>query len=154
MKLVSKLFGEINIDNSKIVEFENGIIGFPDLKKFTLIYDEENEGGGINWLQCIDEPEFALPVVNPLFISEKYDPFINDELLRPLGELNENNLCVLVTITVPQDIKKLSVNLKAPIIINVEKKKGTQLIVEDNFPVKYEIYNVLESRKAEEEGGK
>ena len=46
------------------------------------------------------------------------------------------------------DIKK---NLPT---IYKEKKKGTQLIVEDNFPVKYEIYNVLESRKAEEEGGK
>ncbi len=152
MRLVTKLFGDIEIDDEKIVIFENGIIGFPDLKKFTLIYDEENQEGAINWLQCIDEPAFALPVLNPLLINGGYDPFINDELLKPLGELTTDNICVLVTITVPQDIKKLSVNLKAPIIINVEAKKGTQLIVEDDFPVKFEIYNILESRK--EEGGK
>ena len=93
-----------------------------------------------------------MPVLNPRFIHETYDPYINDELLKPLGTLTEDNICVLVTITVPQDIKKLSVNLKAPIIINVEEKKGTQLIVEDEFPVKYEIYNILESQK--EKGGK
>lgn len=44
MRLVTKLFGDIEIDDEKIVIFENGIIGFPDLKKFTLIYDEENQG--------------------------------------------------------------------------------------------------------------
>ncbi len=153
MKLRTKLFGDIEIDNAKIVAFENGIIGFPDLKEFTLIYDEENEGGAISWLQSIDEPTFAMPVLNPRFIHETYDPYINDELLKPLGTLTEDNICVLVTITVPQDIKKLSVNLKAPIIINVEEKKGTQLIVEDEFPVKYEIYNILESQK-EKGGGK
>lgn len=152
MKLGTKLFGDIIIDDEKVVVFENGIIGFPDLRRFTLIYDEENQGGAINWLQCIDEPSFALPVLNPLLVKEGYDPFINDELLKPLGEITGENICVLVTITVPQDIEKLSVNLKAPIIINVEAKKGTQLIVEDDFPVKYEIYHILESRK--EKGGK
>mgnify|MGYP003399998227 FL=1 len=153
MRLRTKLFGDIQIDDAKIILFENGIIGFPDLKRFTLIYDEENADGAINWLQCIDEPTFALPVLNPRFINSGYDPYINDELLKPLGELTEDNICILVTITVPQDIKKLSVNLKAPIVINIEEKKGTQLIVEDEFPVKFEIYNILEAQK-EEAGGK
>ena len=153
MRLRTKLFGDIQIDDAKIILFENGIIGFPDLKRFTLIYDEENADGAIKWLQCIDEPTFALPVLNPRFINSGYDPYINDELLKPLGELTEDNICILVTITVPQDIKKLSVNLKAPIVINIEEKKGTQLIVEDDFPVKFEIYNILEAQK-EEAGGK
>ena len=152
MRLVTKLFGDIEIDDEKIVIFENGIIGFPDLKKFTLIYDEENQGGAINWLQCIDEPAFALPVLNPLLINGGYDPFINDELLKPLGGITPENIYVLVTVTVPKDIKELSVNLKAPIIINVDEKKGSQIIVEDNFPVKFPIYEILESQK--EKGGK
>ena len=44
MKAATRLFGEIEIDESKIITFEDGIIGFPDMKKFTLIFDEEKEG--------------------------------------------------------------------------------------------------------------
>ena len=152
MKLVTKLFGEIEISEEKIITFGNGIIGFPDLKKFTLVYDEENQGAAISWLQSLDEPAFAIPVMNPLLIKEGYDPFINDELLKPLGEITPENSYVLVTVTVPKEIKELSVNLKAPIVINVDEKKGSQIIVEDNFPVKYLIYDILESQK--KEGGK
>ena len=43
MKLTTRVFGEIDIEDEKIINFEDGIIGFPDLKKFTLIYDEEKE---------------------------------------------------------------------------------------------------------------
>ena len=59
----------------------------------------------------------------------------------------EENLYVLVTVTVPTDIKKLSVNLKAPVIINVAERKAEQLIVEDDFPVKYPIYDILQAKK-------
>ena len=152
MKLTTKLFGEIEISDEKIITFGNGIIGFPDLRKFTLIYDEENQGTAISWLQSLDEPAFAIPVMNPLIVKEGYDPFINDELLKPLGGITPENIYVLVTVTVPKDIKELSINLKAPIIINVDEKKGSQIIVEDNFPVKFQIYEILESQK--EKGGK
>lgn len=43
MKAATRLFGEIEIDESKIITFEDGIIGFPDMKKFTLIFDEEKK---------------------------------------------------------------------------------------------------------------
>ena len=59
----------------------------------------------------------------------------------------EENTYVLVTVTVPQDLKKLSVNLKAPIVINVEERKADQIIVEDDFPVKYPIYDILQDKK-------
>ena len=64
MKAATRLFGEIEIDESKIITFEDGIIGFPDMKKFTLIFDEEKEGRpSISWLQSMDEPEIAFPVL-------------------------------------------------------------------------------------------
>ena len=58
MKLSTRIFGEVEIEDSKIINFPNGIIGFPDLTRFTLIHDEEEESGKntIRWLQSIDEP--------------------------------------------------------------------------------------------------
>lgn len=143
MKLKTRVFGEIDIDDEKIITFENGIIGFPDLKRFTLIFNEEKKGG-IFWMQSLDEPVVALPVMNPLAIKEDYNPMVEDELLKPLGEMTPENTFVLVTVTVPEDIKKITVNLKAPIVINVAERKAAQIIVEGG-EVKYPIYEMIKS---------
>lgn len=148
MKAATRLFGEIEIDESKIITFEDGIIGFPDMKKFTLIFDEEKEGRpSISWLQSMDEPETAFPVMDPLFVCETYNPSVEEELLKNLGTIKEDNLYVLVTVTVPQNIKELAVNLKAPIVINTDTRKASQIIVEDDLPVRYRIYEILEEAK-------
>ena len=148
MKAATRLFGEIEIDESKIITFEDGIIGFPDMKKFTLIFDEEKEGSpSISWLQSMDEPEIAFPVMDPLFVCETYNPSVEEELLKNLGTIKEDNLYVLVTVTVPQNIKELAVNLKAPIVINTDTRKASQIIVEDALPVRYRIYEILEEAK-------
>lgn len=148
MKAATRLFGEIEIDESKIITFEDGIIGFPDMKKFTLIFDEEKEGRpSISWLQSMDEPEIAFSVMDPLFVCETYNPSVEEELLKNLGTIKEDNLYVLVTVTVPQNIKELAVNLKAPIVINTDTRKASQIIVEDDLPVRYRIYDILEEAK-------
>lgn len=148
MKAATRLFGEIEIDESKIITFEEGTIGFPDMKKFTLIFDEEKEDKpSISWLQSMDEPEVAFPVMDPLLVCEEYNPSVEDELLKNLGTIKEDNLYVLVTVTVPQDIKNLAVNLKAPIVINTDTRKASQIIVEDDLPVRYRIYEILEEAK-------
>ena len=143
MKAATRLFGEIEIDESKIITFEDGIIGFPDMKKFTLIFDEEKEGRpSISWLQSMDEPEIAFPVMDPLFVCETYNPSVEDELLKNLGTIKEDNLYVLVTVTVPQNIKELAVNLKAPIVINTDTRKASQIIgtVNARQPASLAIY--------------
>ena len=151
MKANTRLFGEIEIADDKIITLKDGIIGFPDLQKFALIYDEEKENQGkIKWLQSMDEPAFALPVIDPLEIVEEYNPTVNDEALQGLGDMTEKNIFILVTITVPTDITKMSINLKAPFIINSDTLQGTQVAVEDELPVKYMIYDLLQSRKAGE----
>lgn len=149
MKVNTRLFGEIEVEGDKIICFENGIIGFPDCKKFTLIFDETENGErkNISWLQSLDEPSFALQVMDPLCVKEDYNPEVEHELLKSLGNLTPDNTYVLVTVTVPSDIKKLSVNLRAPIVINVDELKAEQLIVDDKFPVKYMIYDILQERK-------
>ena len=148
MTIETRIFGEVTIDDQKIIHFENGIIGFPDLTDFALIYDaEKGNDAGIRWMQSIQEPAFAMPVMDPLLVKEDYNPEVEDELLKPLGGLDPDQLLVLVTVTVPKDIKKMSVNLKGPFVINAETRKACQIIIEDDFDVKFPIYEILESRK-------
>jgi flagellar assembly factor FliW len=152
MKVNTRIFGEVEISDDKIIVFENGIIGFPDLKHFTLLHDEEKGTNvGIRFLQSIEEPGFAMPVMDPLVVKQDYDPEVNDELLAGLGELTPDNILVLVTVTVPSDLTKMSVNLQGPIVVNVDAHKACQIIVEGNtYPVKFPIYDILQARKAGE----
>ncbi len=149
MKILTKVFGEVVIAEEKILEFPNGIIGFPELKHFTLIHDEEQgTDAGIRYLQSLEEPAFAMPVMDPLLVKKDYDPQVNDELLSNLGNLTEDNIIVLVTVTVPSDLTKMSVNLQGPIVINSDERKAAQIIVDSGeFPVKYYIYDILKAGK-------
>ena len=152
MKIQTKIFGEIEIADDKIITFENGIIGFPELKRFALLHDEEKGTNvGIRFLQSLDEPGFAMPVMDPLVVKPDYDPEVNDELLAAAGNINENNILVLVTATIPGDLTQMIVNLQGPFVINVEEHKACQIIVENgDYPVKFPIYEILQARKAGE----
>ena len=152
MKIETKIFGEIEIADDKIITFEKGIIGFPDLKRFALLHDEEKGTDvGIRFLQSLDEPAFAMPVMDPLVVKQDYDPEVDDELLASAGHITEENILVLVTVTVPSDLTKMSVNLQGPFVINVEEHKACQVIVEKGeYPVKFPIYDILQSRKVGE----
>lgn len=153
MRVETRLFGEIDIEDDKIITFPNGLVGFPDMKKFTIIYDEDKPGkNGIIWFQSLDEPQFAMPVMEPNAVVPDYNPTVNDELLAPLGELTEDNLYVLVSVTVPKDITKMTVNLKGPIVINTDTLLANQIVVEDDVQVRFPIYEILKAKKEEKAG--
>ena len=149
MKANTRIFGEIEIADEKIITMERGMIGFPNLNHFALIFDEEKgqKQTSIMWLQSMDDTDIAFPVMDPHAVKEDYNPNVNEEIVAPIGELNEENTFVLVTVTVPKKIEDFSVNLKAPIVVNMDNGKAVQLIVEDDYPVKYKVYEVLKAKK-------
>ncbi|MBR6229280.1 MAG: flagellar assembly protein FliW [Eubacterium sp.] len=147
MRVQTKFFGEVELPEEKIITLERGLIGLEEYKQYTILYDEEKEESNISWFQSCDEPTLALPVIKPWLVKEEYNPTVEDELLKGIGELTEDNLVILLTMTVPEDITKMSVNLKAPIIINADTCKGAQIIAEnDDYEVKYKVYNLFKEK--------
>lgn len=149
MLIKTKCFGEVDIAQEKIIRFENGLMGFEEFKEYTILFDSEKEAGKtIMWLQSLSEQSLAIPVVDPMLITEKYDPIVEDELLASVGEIKEDDMLILVTLTVPSDITKMTANYKAPIIINAGTLKGVQLIAEnDDYMVKHPVYDIIKARK-------
>lgn len=150
MRVKTNLFGDMDIEDEKIICFPDGMIGFPDRKRFTLIADEkEDRTSHIYWLQSIEEEAFAIPLMNPLLVKEDYNPEVEDDLLSSIGGLKEDGISVFVTVTVPAQIEHMSVNLKAPLIINMDTMKACQLILDgEQLSVRYPIYDILKSSKA------
>ncbi len=145
MKVTTRVFGDIDIADDKIIHFQGGIVGFPDLTDFALIHDAEKDGDSpIRWMQSLQEPNFAMPVMDPLAVCPDYNPVVEDELLKSIGELHPDSVLVLVTLTVPKDVKQMSVNLQAPFVINADEKKACQIIVDsDKYPVRFPIYDII-----------
>lgn len=148
----TRLFGEITIDDDKVLDFPNGIIGIEDKHKFAIIYDvEKGEDTAIRWLQSMEDPYLALPVIEPYAILDEYNPMIEDALLEILDDPKDEDIIVLLTLIISSDVKKITANLKAPIVINSGTCKGGQLIVENSdYEAKFNVYNAIQKKKAGE----
>lgn len=149
MKAETRVFGTIDIADDKIITMEKGMIGFPELRHFALIFDEEKKEKPfkIMWLQSMDDGNIAFPVIDPIRLVEDYRPSVNEEIIAPLGKMTEDNTYILATVTIPKKVEDFSMNLKAPIVINMETNKGAQVIAEEDYPVKHKIYDLLKEKR-------
>jgi flagellar assembly factor FliW len=126
----SKRFGEIEIEQSKIITFINGIMGFEYLKNYILL---DHPGSSmLKWFQSIEDPEIALPAVDPTNFFPDYSPIVQKDELLQLEIEDVAKAAVLCIVRVPPDIEKATINLKAPIVLNPEKRLADQLIAEDS----------------------
>lgn len=153
MLVDTRYFGTIDLDEKKMITFEQGIMGFEDHKRWALLYDiEKEDDSAISWLQSLDDAGLALPVINPFCVMEQYNPTVEDELLKGLGEFKDEDLLVLLALTVPEDVEKITANMKAPFLINPDTARGIQVIVENqDYPVRFAVYEAVR-RKKEEKG--
>ena len=139
MKIFTTRFGSIQIDESKIIEFKSGILGFPKLKKYILL--DSNTKSPLKWLQSIDEPSLAFVITDPtIFIKDfHYDIFKSD--IQSLGVENLENILTFVIVTVPDNPTEMTVNLKGPILINTENNQAKQLVMDDpKYSLKYRLF--------------
>lgn len=90
MRVKTRYFGEVDIEDTKVIHFEKGIPGFEQYTDYTILYDiEEGQEAFFSWLQCITEEGLAFPIVNPFRVDTSYDPVVEDALLKQLGDLRQ-----------------------------------------------------------------
>jgi flagellar assembly factor FliW len=143
MLLQTKHFGEIEVSEKSILRFESGLPGFELLKEFILI-DNNDETSPFKWLQCVNEPQMAFAIANPFMIKKDYDFELSEEAVRELGIEKEEEATVYAIVVVPEDLTKISMNLKAPLIINNKNNKGAQIILDtDKYTVRHYILEEL-----------
>ena len=121
--------GNIEVKEEKIINFKNGLLGFEEQKKFIILDHPGTDT--IKWLQSIEDKDLALPLINPAHFFPNYSPRIPLDDLKDLKIKTPQDAVVLCVISIPQDIKKAVVNLKAPVIINPTKRLADQLIAQN-----------------------
>ena len=108
----------------------------------------QEEESAFCWLQSLEKPEIALPMIDPLNFFSTYDPVIAGNSVAKIGELKEEDLKLYTIVVVPEDITNMTTNLKAPILINIKTKKGIQVIVEDEiYELRHNLYDQIQALK-------
>jgi flagellar assembly factor FliW len=136
VNIVTTRFGEIDIDESKIIDMRGGIIGFEHLKKYVLHIKDDNNL--FWWFQSIDDGAIAFVVINPYSAKADYEAMISDNDVKLLEIEDAEDVVLLAIVTIRQNPFSVSVNLRAPLVINAKKKIARQIVLEDaQYPVQY-----------------
>jgi flagellar assembly factor FliW len=139
MKLATKHFGEIEIEEKGIINFCEGLPGFELMKRFVLLGTEDT-ASPFKWLQSVDNPELAFALVDPFAVKKDYDIEIDDETTKKLEIERVEEVLVYSIIVIPEDLTRISMNLKAPVIINTKTKNGAQVVLDtDKYGVRHYI---------------
>lgn len=145
MQINTKHFGSIEIDEKGIISFSQGIPGFDNYNKYILLGSNDDKSP-FQWLQCIDNTDLAFAVANPFVIKKDYEIDIPDNAVEELEITSPDDVITLSIVVVPEDINKISMNLKAPLIINSKTKKGKQIVLDtDAYTVRHYIIDELKN---------
>lgn len=139
MKIQTSRFGEIEVDESKIIDMRGGILGFNSLNRFVMIVHEE--GSPFHWFQSLEDPSIAFITMNPFIIKSDYEPEIDDHTIEMLEVAKAEDIELKAIITVRSEpVVKMTANLRAPLVINKQTKLASQVILEDEqYPIQYNI---------------
>jgi flagellar assembly factor FliW len=139
MKISTAKFGEIEIEEERIFKFELPIIGFNDLRRFVIL--DLNKDNFFKWLQSIEDPALAFPIVSVFSMDIDYSIDLPDNVVESLRITNVEDLLVMNVASIPQeDPRGTTINLLAPLIFNLDTYLAGQVILSGsgydiNFPL-------------------
>jgi len=142
MILKTRLFGKIKVLKKEIIKFTAPILGFADCRQYILL--ERETSFPTFWLQSIENPALAFPVVTPFSVDENYSVKLSAQDCEDIRVKRADEALVLTLLVVPHDILSIRTNLRAPIVYNPQKKLAKQVILQEE---KYSIhYYIMDNR--------
>jgi flagellar assembly factor FliW len=127
MRVSTANFGELDIETEDIFTFPQGIPGFEDLRRFVIIQPDPQMP--FSYLQSVEQGELSIIMTNPFLFYPDYELQLSDQTQEELGIEQEKDVLVWSTVSIKDQIKDATTNLLAPIIVNVKKKCGKQVIL-------------------------
>ena len=137
MKVATKAYGLIDVDERQKIIFPQGLFGFEELRDYLLL-DAERQP--FYWLQSMDEEDVAFVLVNPFLFRPDYEVNINNEELDGIGIHAPEKALIFSIVTIPHDGGPMTANLQGPLIINRDTRMGKQAVLtDDRWKTKHDI---------------
>jgi flagellar assembly factor FliW len=125
--VVSPRFGSFDVPEDRIFALEPGLVGFPGARRFVLL--DSRPGSPFKWMLCIDEPDLGFAVVDPTDFVPRYAPPL--ELAAAALGCAREDVALFALVTIPEQPSEIFVNLLAPIVVDLGRRRGRQLVLED-----------------------
>lgn len=135
MNILTRDFGEVEINQEDVISFDEKIFGFEDYTDFIMLYDDDFNQEYV-WLQSTEEPDLCFMLANPVLVPD-YKPKFKKVAEKSLGQ---GELEYWLMMVVKDDIRESTLNLKSPVIVNLDNRKAMQLILEEEHPIKYYLF--------------
>ena len=124
-------FGEMEINENRVIHFPEGLLGFLEYKKYVIL--EHKSNSPFCWLQSIDLPNLAFVVINPLMVKNDYLEKVFPDEKQFFSSENGDDTIVFAIVTIPPGkAEEMTVNLLGPLIIDVGSKIGRQVILNNS----------------------
>lgn len=123
----SSRFGELDVPADRVLYFPQGLIGFPRARRFVIL--DHRPGSPFKWMLCLEQPDLAFAVVEPGKMVPEYQAPL-ELASRTLGA-EPDDIALFVIVTIPPDPTAMTVNLMAPVVVDVRTRKSRQLVLED-----------------------
>ncbi|HEY3315689.1 MAG TPA: flagellar assembly protein FliW [Bacillota bacterium] len=127
MLLNTQRFGQLEIDEGRILTFDEGLPGFEGLHQFVLL--QPDEGAPFMWLQAAEDPQLAFVIVSPYDFFPSYRLELAEDDRRSLELHKPAEAAVFAIVVIPDDPREMTANLKAPLAVNPETRRAKQVIV-------------------------
>jgi flagellar assembly factor FliW len=128
--IVTARFGEVSFTDADVFDFPWGLPGFSDLHRFlALSLDEQPD---FVWLQSIDDGAIALPAADPWRLFPDYDPKLPPYAVESLKVQNSEDFTILGIVVVTKEAKEMTMNLMAPVVVNLKTRVGRQVMLENS----------------------
>ena len=151
MQVETLRFGAVEVDEKKIIVFDDGIPGLEQYKKYALLQFEESYP--IVWLQSMEDTGICLPVLDTFKVLPDYVFDIDETDVKALNLNGPDELHVVSVVVIPEDIQGMTVNLAAPIIINTISGGARQVVLSGSeFNVRAPVFQQICDLVAREEG--
>ncbi len=131
-------WGGLEINPDEIIHFPRGIPGFESCKQFAVF--DADDIKPFQWFICLDNPDIGFVIIDPILFCEDYNPKLYAGDLEDVAFSKSDQLGFYTLVTIADDPKKSTANLQGPLLINLTKKMGKQIVVVDErYSVKYRI---------------
>ena len=127
----SQALGAIEVRPDTLITFSEPLAGFPECSTYALIEHTRQGGtaGTVFWLQAVERPFHAFVVTDPWGVHPEYAPEISDADAQQLGLTNFEDARVFGILTVPRNPSEITINLRAPVVVNVAQRLAKQVVV-------------------------
>jgi flagellar assembly factor FliW len=143
VKVATKAYGLIDVDERQKIIFPQGLFGFETLKDYLLL-DAERQP--FYWLQSTDVAQVAFVLVNPFLFRPDYEVNISNEELAEIGIYSPEKALIFSIVTIPPDGSAMTANLQGPLVISRDTRTGKQAVLSDSrWKTKHDIMAELSS---------